>query len=764
MKLRFFLFFIFIGQIISAQDNLLWKGYFSYNEIVDLESSSQKVFAATENCLFSKSIGQQDVNISNSINGFKPTTITAIHYSEDYKKSIAGNNDGLLLIVNEDGTVTTKVDIIEEVPVAPNKKKINDLYEYNGKLYIATDYGISVLDLLTTEFVSTYFIGTSGEEVEVLQTTVLNNEIYAVTRQSGIRKGLLTNPFLYDYNQWQTFDAGYWLGIVTFNNEIVAMNSNNITYRFNGTFQQILNHNQFGKKIKITNDELIVTTQNNIFVLNSQYSIITHITNIPNYNVLFTAATVMDGKVFIGTEKNGVFVTVLNNPLVFENISPDGPYRNSIFRVKKAPNLLWSVYGDYTRDYNPYPLDDLPISHFSNDTGWETIPYDQLLGAKSICDLVVNPNNSNQVYLSSYFSGLIKIDGEDISLLNNTNTGPNGLETLVIPPPDPPDPSYIDIRINSPAFDKNNNLWITNAFVERAIKVLRTNGQWQSYSLNGVTSSFLTGRYGPMAIDKNNTKWIPAFNEGIIAFNDQLNNKFIVINSENGNLPDRVVNCVAIDNRNQLWIGTAKGLRILSSVDRFVSETELSTTSIIIQEGDLAQELFYQQTILDIEVDGSNRKWVSIANAGVFLVSSNGQQTIYRFTKNNSPLPSDNVNDIEIDEVTGEVFFATDKGLVSFLGTSTKASNDLTNVYVYPNPVRPDFFGTVKIAGLTDKANVKITDIEGNLVFETTSEGGTIEWDTQAFGSYKVSSGVYMVFVASQDGLDSTVKKIMIIR
>lgn len=761
MKFKFFLFLLFISQTILSQGNLLWKGYFSYNEIVDVETSSTSVLAATENCIFTKKTIEQDLTILNSINGFKPTTITAIHYSESFKKTIAGNKDGLLLIVNDDGSVITKVDIIEEVPVAPNKKKVNDLYEHNGRLYIATDYGISVLDLSTTEFITTYFIGTSGEELEVLQTTVLNDEIYAVTRQNGIRKGDLSNPFLYDYSQWQTFDSGYWLGIVTLNNQIVAMNTDNNTYRFNGSFQPILNHSQFGRKIKTNGSELIVTTQNHVFVLDNQFNQIAHITNIPDFNVNFSAANVVNGQIFIGTEKNGLFFTSLTNPVVFENISPDGPFRNNVFRVKKAPNLLWAVYGDYSKEYNPYPLDDLPVSNFSTNNGWENIPYEDLLGAKSISDLAINPTNQNQVYFSSYFSGLLKFEGSDKTILNNTNTGPNGLESLIL---SPPDPTYIDIRINSPTFDKDNNLWVTNAFVERAIKVLRANGQWQSFSLEGISPTYSSGRYGPMAIDKNNTKWIPAYNEGIIAFNDQLNNKFIVINFENGNLPDRVVNCVAIDNRNQLWIGTFKGLRILSSIDRFLSENELTTTSIIIQEGDLAQELFYQQSILDIKVDGANRKWVSLADAGVFLVSPNGQQTIYRFTKNNSPLPSNNVNDIEIDDVTGEVFFATDKGLVSFLGVSTKSSDDLTNVYVYPNPVRPEFFGTVKIAGLTDKANVKITDIEGNLVFETTSEGGTIEWDTSAFGNYKVASGVYMVFVASQDGLDSTVKKIMIVR
>jgi len=178
----------------------------------------------------------------------------------------------------------------------------------------------------------------------------------------------------------------------------------------------------------------------------------------------------------------------------------------------------------------------------------------------------------------------------------------------------------------------------------------------------------------------------------------------------------------------------------------------------------LAQELFYDQFITDIAVDGANRKWVSIAESGVYLVSSNGQETIYHFTKDNSPLPSNNINDIEIDDVTGEVFFATDNGMVSFKGISTRASEDLTSVYVYPNPVRPEFQGTVKISNLTNKATVKITDVEGNLVFETTSEGGTIEWDTTAFGKYKVASGVYLILISAQDGVEATIKKVMIIR
>lgn len=763
MKKSFYIAIFFLTQLLFAQqNNQMWKGYFSYNEIVDVESASGKVFAATQNGIFSKIIASSDLTIYNSVTGFKPESITTIHHSDAFNKTIAGNSNGLLLIINGDGSVTTKVDVIEDVPVPPNKKKINDFYEHNGRLYIATDYGISVLDLATSEFIITYFIGTSGEETQVLQTTVLGDEIYAVTRDFGIRKGNLTNPNLFDFSQWQSFDTGFWSGIITIDNQLVAMNNNARTYRYNGTaFQEILNHIQPGLKLKTNGTEVIVTTQNHVYVLSQTFSQLAHITNIPDYSVNFTAATVVDNFIFLGTEKDGLFSTVLSNPTTFENLSPNGPIRNYIFRVKKATNFLWAVYGDYSLQYNPYALDEFGISKYSDNNGWEIIPYDDLFQAKSISDLVINPNNQNQVYATSYFSGLLKIEGENIELFNQANTGPNGLESLVL---SPPNPSYIDVRVNSPAFDKDGNLWVTNAFVEKAIKVLRTNGQWQSYSLAGVAPTVATGRYGPMAIDKNKTKWVPSINDGLIAFNEEYNNKFIVLNSTVGNLPSNDVRCVAIDNRNQLWIGTFSGLRVISSVDRFISETELTSNSIIIQEGDLAQELFFQQTILDIAVDGANRKWVSIADGGVFLVSANGQQTIFQFTKNNSPLPSDNINDIEIDGVTGEVFFATDKGMVSFLGTSTKPSDSLGDVFVYPNPVRPEFLGTVKISGLTDKANIKITDIEGNLVYETTSSGGTIEWDTKAFGKHKVASGVYMVFVVSEDGLDSTVKKIMIIR
>ena len=149
---------------------------------------------------------------------------------------------------------------------------------------------------------------------------------------------------------------------------------------------------------------------------------------------------------------------------------------------------------------------------------------------------------------------------------------------------------------------------------------------------------------------------------------------------------------------------------------------------------------------------------------GVFYLSSNGQETLLRFTKDNSPLPSNNVQDIAIDPFSGLVYFATVNGLVAYKGSSTAPRENLEEVYAYPNPVRPGFSGNVTIDGLTARANVKITDLEGNLVHEETSQGGSILWDTSAFGRYKVASGVYLVLITTEDALETKVHKIMIIR
>lgn len=751
-----------------SQSGLLWKGYYSYNEIIDITQSSEKMFAASENALFSKNIASGEVKTFNTVDGLSGEKITTEYHSPTFNKTLVGYENGLVIVINEsDGSVYRAIGIIQK-QIPGNVKQINSFYENSGIVYISCKFGIVQFNLMNNEFGDTYFLGAAiNDYQEVYQTTILNNEIYAVTRLNGIKRGDLNNPNLNDFSQWIIFDINYWNGIATINNQIVASNTNNNLYKFTGSTASLFyNNSSLIIDFKVYNNNLIVTFDNKVVIFNDQLAQLAQV-NSSTIGLLiqFTCATLIDKTLYIGTQENGVFTTNILNPVVFENITPNCPIRNKVFAINASTGTLWAVYGGYTSDYNPYTYNPNQVGNTNkpnkygyskfNENGWQNTPYSDTFPASALCKITFNPNNTNQMYFSSFFSGLLKLDNGNPTILYNTTN--SGLESL--------SPSSPDIRINGVAFDKTGNIWVNNSLIEKGLKVFKTNNTWQSINFNGSVASPKDNYYGNIVIDKNNTKWLATSGNGVVAYNENGNViKIISDGPEKGNLPISDVRVLAIDNKNQLWIGTISGLRIVSNVDAFLSPDQIKSTNIVINEEGLGQELFYEQTIIDIVVDGANRKWVGTTDSGVYLVSPNGQQTIYHFTTANSPLPSNTLLDIDIDPKTGEVYFATDKGMISFKGTSTKASDNLENVYIYPNPVRPDFNDTVKISGLLDKATVKISDIEGNLVHEATSAGGTIEWDTTAFGKYKVASGVYMVFISAADGGETKVKKIMIIR
>ncbi|MCI4443303.1 MAG: T9SS type A sorting domain-containing protein [Lentimicrobium sp.] len=762
MKKRFlyFLFLIFI-QTGFAQNNLLWQGYFSYNDIKDLSQSATTIFAASENALFSKNTSTNQLKTTNTIDGLSGQTISALYYSSTSNKTLVGYENGLMIVINEaDGSMLNIVDIINK-QLPSNIKKINHFMEYKGIVYVSCDFGIVQFNLATMLFGDTYFIGNNGAEISVTQTAIFNGSIYA-SSNDGIRRADIASKNLIDFNQWIQIATGSWSSIETFDTELIAINASGYIHKYDSasnSFTGYLQLPQASVDMRVSSNYLIITTASSVYVYNKQLALVRQINSnqILGSISTFACATSIGDILYIGTKENGLINTTISVASAFENNTPIGPSRNSIFALQATSTILWTVYGDYNEGYNPYPLDNYGISKYSV-TGWLNIPYEKVFGAKSISRITVNPNNENEVYASSFFSGLLKIVNDVPKILyNQTNSGLESITFL--------GPNYIDVRINGAAFDKSGNLWLNNSLIQKGLKVFKADGQWQSFSLDGILDKSIDASMGRLIIDKNGTKWWCTNTDGLISYNESINKfKKITFGSDKGNLPTTDVRAIAVDNRNQLWIGTKKGLRVLSNVSAFLTEDQMTTNSIIILDNGLAQELMYEQFITDIVVDGANNKWIGTADSGVFLVSPNGQETKYHFTTNNSPLPSNTINDIDINSTTGEVFIATTKGLISFKGTATKANEDLNNVYVYPNPVRPEYEGTVKIAGLLDKANVKITDVEGNLVYETTSEGGTIEWDTTAFGKYKVASGVYLIFVAAQDGIETKVKKVMIIR
>jgi hypothetical protein len=746
-------------QISFAQNNLSWQGYFSFNEIKDVSESSTTIYAASENALFSKNAATNTVKTTTTIDGLSGQTISAVYYSEAFKKTIVGYENGLMIVINEtDGSMLKKVDIINK-QLAPNLKKINHFMERNGLVYVSCDFGIVQFNLTTLQFGDTYFIGDNGAEISVKQTAFFNGFIYAAT-SSGIRRANSTSPNLNDFNQWTVINSGDWSSVETLDTELIAINTVGYIHRFNSaTFVGFLQLPQPSVDMRAKNHNLFITVPNSVYVYNNQLSLNRQITNtqVLDNTLAFTCATSIGDVVYIGTKEKGLFSSSLLSNGVFENNTPTGPARNNIFSLDVTPNVLWTVYGDYDSFYNPYPLDSYGISKY-NSSGWLNIPYSEVYDAKSITKIIVNPLNEKQVYASSFFSGLLKIEDDIPQFLYNEKN--SGLESITTE-----GPNYIDVRINGTAFDKTGNLWVTNSRIKNGLKVLRTNGQWGSYAMTSIIDNAEASSFANIVIDRNSVKWIATNRDGVVGFNEATNTfKKMTFGVDTGNLPIADVRSIAIDAKNQLWIGTTKGLRVLSNISSFQNESQLKANPIIIMEDNLAQELLYEQFITSIAVDGANNKWIGTADSGVFMVSPNGQETKYHFTISNSPLPGNVINDVKINSTTGEVFIATNKGMISFKGIATGANEDLNNVYVYPNPVRPTYSGTVKVAGLIDKANIKITDIEGNLVYETTSEGGTIEWDTTAFGRYKVASGVYMIFISAQDGGETKVKKVMIIR
>ncbi|AXG73927.1 T9SS C-terminal target domain-containing protein [Flavobacterium arcticum] len=754
MKRFFGIYILLFTYTLFAQNGQQWVGHFSYTNVQDMTQSNGRVYAASESAMFSKSLITNELKTISSVDGLKPETITAIHYSPEYNRTLVGSDNGLLIVVNGDNTFLNKIDIVQEATVQSAKKKINHIAEYGGKAYISCDFGIAVFDLASLEFDDTYYLGPNGAEIPVIQSTVFGGYIYAATTTNGIRRGELSNPNLNDYTQWIEVYGGSWSGITSFGDNYFGVDNVGNVFRLSAGALVFTTIGSAAVDIRAANGYLVITSPNRISVYDENLIQVLQLNGLSGENVTFTCATVVSGQIFIGTKTKGVIESYLNNISIQENITPNGPLRSSIFSLERTSNSLWAVFGGYDYQFIP-DYSQRGISELTAE-GWNNIPYEDVLNAKSLTDVAVNPTNNNEVYVASYHNGLLRLE-EDVPIqLYDDNNSPLENQQFI--------PGFDNLRVNSLYFDDTGALWMTNDMTEKPLKVFR-NGNWTSYSFVDVISAPKDNKYQKMIIDRNGTKWIPSINSGLIGFNESLGNKFIVISNDDfGNLPTEYAKCVAIDNSNRLWIGTSAGLRVLSGIDRFLTEDVLSTNAIIIEEDGLAQELLYEQDINDIEVDGSNNKWVATGSAGAFLISPDGQRTLFHFTKLNSPLPSNTINDIAIDSQTGDVYFATDKGMVAYKGTATDASGDLSNVYVYPNPVRPGFEGEVKISGLIDNANIKITDIEGNLVYETTSEGGTVLWDTRAFGRYKVASGVYMIFIASEDATETKVKKVMIIR
>ncbi|MEZ4976404.1 MAG: two-component regulator propeller domain-containing protein [Flavobacteriaceae bacterium] len=775
-----FLNILLIPFILLSQDySNSWKEYFSYNSINDVVLGNNKLYGSSENAVFSYDLTTHEINELTTINGLSGETITTLHYSETYGLLMIGHDNGLIEIAfDSNNEVLSVVDIVDKPTIPPNDKSINHFNEYNGLVYISTGYGVSVYDLEHLEFGDTYYLGTSGTQINVSQTTIFQDYIYVACQDgNGIKRALLSNPNLIDSQEWEQVTTGDFYAIQEFAGKLYAYRTSRHVFEvsINNTLTQLLQYADPPLDVKVFDGVLSVTTKNDNFTYLPDYVLITQVNVNSTASTQFTSGVANQTSTFIGTVDLGVLATQLANPIEFEEIHPDGPLRNSPFSIQAGSNELWVTFGDYTLTYNPSPLRKWGISHLVEED-WINISQDSVLGARDLNAISINPFNTSQVFISSFNDGILEVNDNVPEVLYNEDN--SGLESLVIAN----NPNLKSIRVSGTTFDNEGLLWSCTGRVEHPLKSYNpSTGQWQEYGFDDLIINPLTDEFGysDIVIDQNGNKWMGGYKLGLVGVN-AAGTIYKNVVSDEQNLPSSFISALAVDKRNQLWIGTIQGLRVLYNTSGFFEEENPEVSSIIIEEDGLGSELLFQQFVSSIAVDGSNNKWIGTFDTGLFYFTANGQETIYHFTKDNSPLPSNNILDLSLDSSTGVIYIATDKGLLSFFVGGSDTKDSLSNAFVYPNPVRPTFNITeekVKIKDISDNVNIKITDIEGNLVAEAQSrtnlrykgynleiDGGTAYWNGKNLANNVVASGVYLIMLTDLDNLETKILKVMVVR
>jgi hypothetical protein len=785
-RIAFILLALVSFEGVSQDFSSLWEGYFSYFGIKDVSRGNDKIFAASENAIFTYDVFSNEINKITTIEGLSGETISTISYSEDFGLLVVGYETGLIEVVFDDGEILSVVDILEKESISPVLKKINHFNESEGLLYISTDYGISVYDLGQLQFGDTYFVGDGGSQILISQTAVFNGFIYVATSSNGLRKADLTNPNLIDFQQWTTIVSGSFMAIQKVGSKLYTVAQNKVLSEVvNDNLSALFTYATLPEDVRSINSNLVVTLKEDVFVYDENFNQIQTASTNEEFDTDFTSATISNDNIYIGTTSSGVLKTTPENSQIYDVILPDGPTSNAAFKIQTGNNELWVTYGQYNVSFNPNPLRSRGIS-ILRDSEWKNIPYDSLLTAKNLVDVAINPFNPSQVFISSFQNGILEMNNDEATVVYNQDN--SGLESLVLPN----NPNFVSIRQTASKFDRTGLMWTLTSKADRALKSYDpATNQWQGYSFSELIPNARTGEQGfaDLEVGNGGMKWISSFENGVIGYNtetQQISNVF----SEEQNMPSAQVRAIALDSRNQLWIGTRKGLRVLFNTSNFINDPNPSVNEIVILEDGIPTELLSNQFITDIKVDGSDNKWVGTLDSGIFYFSADGQETIYQFTTDNSPLPSNAISDISIDSESGEVYIATERGLVSFSSGGTKPQETLEEAYVYPNPVRPEYDilgfddlnninNGVKVSGLTENVNVKITDIEGNLVAEAQSrvnqrssrqnynfaiDGGTGIWNGKNLRGNVVASGVYLFLISDLDSFETKVLKLLIVR
>jgi len=770
MKKIFVISFCLLYNVLlsHAQDVGIgeWQIHLPYRQCVAVDFVGEKIYCATSNSIFYYDKNDNSVNTLTKNNGLSDVNISTIRYSQQFGYLIVAYSNANIDLVSGDEIIN--ISDIKRKPIMGNKT-INNITLYGNYAYLSCGFGIVVLDIAHKEIFDTYYIGHDGSAIDVMDVTCDGTKIFAAT-ESGLYKADYNSANLANYANWKKDTLlpdpdGCFSSVVAFNGNVFANRcllsgyNNDTLFVYNGSDWQVFNP-VLGNDIlsmRVTNNHLVISNNMNVFVYNTS---LTEEVNVWTYNpgsVLPGCAIYdADGTVWIADKKSGL---VGYKDWTAKKIAPNGPGNNNVFSMDISGSDLYVAPGGVTSSWgNAWNVSGV-FSYIGNL--WyvlkdQNAAFDTLF---DIIDVKIDPRDNTHVYAASLARGLVEIKNGIVT--NVYGAGNSGLEQ--------PYSFYYWLGIGGLAFDKDFNLWAVNTNCNNLFKVLKPDGTWTSFS----TIPYLyEGTGGKIMIDNNGQKWVILTNgAGLLVFNengtwnDNSDNKIRVLTTAvgNGNLPSNSVYSMAEDLDGKIWVGTDKGIAVFYNPENISSGSNFDSQVITIMQDGTAQHLLEFERVTAIAVDGSNKKWFGTENAGVFLMSEDGQKEIFHFTEDNSPLLSNTITSIAIDGRTGMVYFGTSNGIVSFKAYATQGGETFSNVYAYPNPVRENFSGMIGIKGLVKDATVKITDISGTLIYETKSEGGQAVWNGKNFNGDSAKSGVYFVFCSSEDGMDKLVTKIMVI-
>lgn len=740
MKKILLIISIFTAFVSQAQSSK-WSDLFSYNNVLAIREDGDRLIAATENGVFYYNPTSGEIKKLSKANGLHEVKISAFDYDATTQTGIVGYQNGSMDVITPNG-----IFLIVDIPLATGyngSKKINHISMNGDRAIISVGYGISIFNVSRREFGDTAFFSMGGVYEAANSAVLKDNTIYVATN-SGIKSHEI-NATLPVYTTWTTLIGGAFKkidakGIIGF------ANATQVRYGSGPSFSTLPRTFTSIQDLRVTDSQIIVTDQTQVYVYSTGGAQQKNFNADENIN----SAVMYNNALFIGTKLSGIYNEQKNS------LKPDGPYNNASYKMSILNNQIWVSTGG-RESYNNPILRSLGYYHYDG-TKWIYPNYFKSNPNFNVLDVVPNPANPAEVFFINYLfngeKGIYKMTNDEFTKSYLTNM----LE-----------PAY-----NRPvglAFDDQNRLFCS------AMTLNGGNGNVGYYLYNNTSDNFslkpilnIGGAQKPIA--KNGVLYIgaPFPSDGGVLMYDYNNtpdnnsdDKVKVLKTTN-NLPSNGVVSLSVDNNEDLWIGSREGLRILSNPKSAILEDNPQADEIIIEQNGLAEELFRNANILQIATDTGNQKWVSVDGGGVFYMSSNGDRTIYQFTKANSPLPNDSVTDIQIDNKTGKVYFATLDGIMVYQGDVAEVTSAFGNVLVYPNPVvYAQYKGNVRIRGLASKTNIRITDVAGNLVHSAVANGGYFEWNLNNQRGVRVASGIYYVLMTNEDGTDTATAKIAVV-